>query len=135
MEKGEGTLYSDEDKHMNILMNCMYYVCEQCFYLKITKNSLYPKCILSFLLNGLCVFLTSEYIHINWLSVFLQLMIPILCLNVSTKEYHILESVISNLIVVLFQTMNPSIPFFNYRILCIFNNTHNRWMCNLLSNL
>lgn len=106
MEKGEGTLYSDEDKHMNILMNCMYYVCEQCFYLKITKNSLYPKCILSFLLNGLCVFLTSEYIHINWLSVFLQLMIPILCLNVSTKEYHILESVISNLIVVLFQTMN-----------------------------
>lgn len=33
-------------------------------------------------------------------------MIPILCLNVSTKEYHILESVISNLIVVLFQTMN-----------------------------
>lgn len=106
MEKGEGTLYSDEDKHMNILMNSMYYVCEQCFYLKITKNSLYPKCILSFLLNGLCVFLTSEYIHINWLSVFLQLLIPILCLNVSTKEYHILESVISNLIVVLFQTMN-----------------------------
>lgn len=106
MEKGKGTLYSDEDKHMNILMNSMYYVCEQCFYLKITKNSLYPKCILSFLLNGLCVFLTSEYIHINWLSVFLQLLIPILCLNVSTKEYHILESVISNLIVVLFQTMN-----------------------------
>ena len=106
MEKGKRTLYSDEDKHMNILMNSMYYVCEQCFYLKITKNSLYPKCILSFLLNGLCVFLTSEYIHINWLSVFLQLMIPILCLNVSTKEYHILESVISNLIVVLFQTMN-----------------------------
>ena len=106
MEKGKRTLYSDEDKYMNILMNCMYYVCEQCFYLKITKNSLYPKCILSFLLNGLCVFLTSEYIHINWLSVFLQLMIPILCLNVSTKEYHILESVISNLIVVLFQTMN-----------------------------
>ena len=91
---------------MNILMNSMYYVCEQCFYLKITKNSLYPKCILSFLLNSLCVFLTSEYIHINWLSVFLQLLIPILCLNVSTKEYHILESVISNLIVVLFQTMN-----------------------------
>lgn len=91
---------------MNILMNSMYYVCEQCFYLKITKNSLYPKCILSFLLNGLCVFLTSEYIHINWLSVFLQLLIPILCLNVSTKEYHILESVISNLIVVLLQTMN-----------------------------
>lgn len=84
----------------------MYYVCKQCFYLKITKNSLYPKCILSFLLNGLCVFLTSEYIHINWLSIFLQLLIPILCLNVSTKEYHILESVISNLIVVLFQTMN-----------------------------
>lgn len=106
MEKGKRTLYSDEDKHMNILMNCMYYVCEQCFYLKITKNSLYPKCILSFLLNGLCVFLTSEYIHINWLSVFLQLLIPILCLNVSTKEYHILESVISNLIIVLFQTMN-----------------------------
>lgn len=106
MEKGEGTLYSDEDKHMNILMNSMYYVCKQCFYLKITKNSLYPKWILSFLLNGLCVFLTSEYIHINWLSVFLQLLIPILCLNVSTKEYHILESVISNLIVVLFQTMN-----------------------------
>ena len=26
-----------------------------------------------------------------------------------------------------------SIPFFNYRILCIFNNTHNRWMCILLS--
>ena len=106
MEKGKRTLYSDEDKHMNILMNSMYYICEQCFYLKITKNSLYPKCILSFLLNGLCVFLTSEYIHINWLSVFLQLLIPILCLNVSTKEYHILESVISNLIVVLFQTMN-----------------------------
>lgn len=106
MEKGKGTLYSDEDMHMNILMNSMYYVCEQCFYLKITKNSLYPKCILSFLLNGLCVFLTSEYIHINWLSVFLQLLIPILCLNVSTKEYHILESVISNLIIVLFQTMN-----------------------------
>lgn len=106
MEKGKRTLYSDEDKHMNILMNSMYYVCEQCFYLKITKNSLYPKCILSFLLNGLCVFLTSEYIHINWLSVFLQLLIPILCLNVSTKEYHILESVISNLIVILFQTMN-----------------------------
>ena len=106
MEKGKRTLYSDEDKHMNILMNSMYYVCEQCFYLKITKNSLYPKCILSFLLNGLCVFLTSEYIHINWLSIFLQLLIPILCLNVSTKEYHILESVISNLIVVLFQTMN-----------------------------
>lgn len=106
MEKGKRTLYSDEDKHMNILMNSMYYVCEQCFYLKITKNSLYPKCILSFLLNGLCVFLTSEYIHINWLSVFLQLLIPILCLNVSTKEYHILESVISNLIIVLFQTMN-----------------------------
>lgn len=106
MEKGKRTLYSDEDKHMNILMNSMYYVCEQCFYLKITKNSLYPKCILSFLLNGLCVFLTSEYIHINWLSVFLQLLIPILCLNVSTKEYHILESVISNLIVVLLQTMN-----------------------------
>lgn len=106
MEKGKRTLYSDEDKYMNILMNSMYYVCEQCFYLKITKNSLYPKCILSFLLNGLCVFLTSEYIHINWLSVFLQLLIPILCLNVSTKEYHILESVISNLIVVLFQTMN-----------------------------
>ena len=72
MEKGKGTLYSDEDKHMNILMNSMYYICKQCFYLKITKNSLYPKCILSFLLNGLCVFLTSEYIHINWLSVFLQ---------------------------------------------------------------
>lgn len=106
MEKGKRTLYSDEDKHMNILMNSMYYVCKQCFYLKITKNSLYPKCILSFLLNGLCVFLTSEYIHINWLSIFLQLLIPILCLNVSTKEYHILESVISNLIVVLFQTMN-----------------------------
>ena len=106
MEKGKRTLYSDEDKHMNILMNSMYYVCEQCFYLKITKNSLYPKCILSFLLNGLCVFLTSEYIHINWLSAFLQLLIPILCLNVSTKEYHILESVISNLIVILFQTMN-----------------------------
>ena len=106
MEKGKRTLYSDEDKHMNILMSSMYYVCKQCFYLKITKNSLYPKCILSFLLNGLCVFLTSEYIHINWLSIFLQLLIPILCLNVSTKEYHILESVISNLIVVLFQTMN-----------------------------
>ena len=106
MEKGKRTLYSDEDKHMNILMNSMYYICKQCFYLKITKNSLYPKCILSFLLNGLCVFLTSEYIHINWLSVFLQLLIPILYLNVSTKEYHILESVISNLIVVLFQTMN-----------------------------
>lgn len=106
MEKGKRTLYSDEDKHMNILMNSMYYVCKQCFYLKITKNSLYSKCILSFLLNGLCVFLTSEYIHINWLSVFLQLLIPILCLNVSTKEYHILESVISNLIIVLFQTMN-----------------------------
>lgn len=53
----------------------------------------------------MCI-LTSEYIHINWLSIFLQLLIPILCLNVSTKEYHILESVISNLIVVLFQTMN-----------------------------
>lgn len=106
MEKGKRTLYSDEDKHMNILMNSMYYVCEQCFYLKITKNSLYPKCILSFLLNGLCVFLIAEYIHINWLSVFLQLLIPILCLNISTKEYHILESVISNLIIVLFQTMN-----------------------------
>ena len=106
MEKGKRTLYSDEDKHMNILMNSMYYICEQCFYLKITKNSLYPKCILSFLLNGLCVFLTSEYIHINWLSVFLQLLIPILCLNISTKEHQILESVISNLIVVLFQTMN-----------------------------
>nr|WP_302158988.1 hypothetical protein [Holdemanella biformis] len=91
---------------MNILMNSMYYVCEQCFYLKITKNSLYPKCILSFLLNGLCVFLTSEYIHINWLSVFLQLLIPVLCLNISTKEHHILESIIANLIVVLFQTMN-----------------------------
>ena len=91
---------------MNILMNSMYYVCEQCFYLKITKNSLYPKCILSFLLNGLCVFLIAEYIHINWLSVFLQLLIPILCLNISTKEHQILESVISNLIVVLFQTMN-----------------------------
>ena len=102
MEKGKRTLYSDEDKHMNILMNSMYYVCEQCFYLKITKNSLYPKCILSFLLNGLCVFLISEYIHINWLSVFLQLLIPILCLNISTKEHHVLESVISNLIVVLF---------------------------------
>lgn len=106
MEKGEGTLYSDEDKYMNILMNSMYYICEQCFYLKITKNSLYPKWILSFLLNGLCVFLTIQYVHINWLSVFLQLLIPILCLNISTKEYHILESVISNLIVVLFQTMN-----------------------------
>ena len=106
MEKGEGTLYSDEDKYMNILMNSMYYVCEQCFYLKITKNSLYPKWILSFLLNGLCVFLTSEYVHINWLSVFLQLLIPILCLNISTKEHHVLESVTSNLIVVLFQTMN-----------------------------
>lgn len=106
MEKGKRALYSDEDKHMNILMNSMYYVCEQCFYLKITKNSLYPKCILSFLLNGLCVFLIAEYIHINWLSVFLQLLIPILCLNISTKEHHILESVISNLIVVLFQTMN-----------------------------
>lgn len=106
MEKGKRTLYSDEDKHMNILMNSMYYVCEQCFYLKITKNSLYPKCILSFLLNGLCVFLIAEYIHINWLSVFLQLLIPILCLNISTKEHHVLESVISNLIVVLFQTMN-----------------------------
>lgn len=106
MEKGKRTLYSDEDKHMNILMNSMYYVCEQCFYLKITKNSLYPKCILSFLLNGLCVFLIAEYIHINWLSVFLQLLIPILCLNISTKEHQILESVISNLIVVLFQTMN-----------------------------
>ena len=106
MEKGKGTLYSDEDKHMNILMNSMYYVCEQCFYLKITKNSLDSKCILSFLLNGLCVFLTAEYIHINWLSVFLQLLIPILCLNISTKEHHVLESVTSNLIVVLFQTMN-----------------------------
>ena len=106
MEKGKGTLYSDEDKHMNILMNSMYYVCEQCFYLKITKNSLDSKYILSFLLNGLCVFLTAEYIHINWLSVFLQLLIPILCLNISTKEHHALESVISNLIVVLFQTMN-----------------------------
>ena len=106
MEKGKRTLYSDEDKHMNILMNIMYYVCKQCFYLKITKNSLDPKCILSFLLNGLCVFLTAEYIHINWLSVFLQLLIPILCLNISTKEHHVLESVISNLIVVLFQTMN-----------------------------
>ena len=106
MEKGKRTLYSDEDKHMNILMNSMYYVCEQCFYLKITKNSLYPKWILSFLLNGLCVFLTSEYVHINWLSVFLQLLIPILCLNISTKEHHVLESVTSNLIVVLFQTMN-----------------------------
>ena len=106
MEKGEGTLYSDEDKYMNILMNSMYYVCEQCFYLKITKNSLDPKCILSFLLNGLCVFLIAEYIHISWLSVFLQLLIPILCLNISTKEHHVLESVISNLIVVLFQTMN-----------------------------
>lgn len=106
MEKGKRTLYSDEDKHMNILMNSMYYICEQCFYLKITKNSLYPKCILSFLLNGLCVFLTNEYIHINWLSVFLQLLIPVLCLNISTKEHHILGSVISNLIVVLFQTMN-----------------------------
>lgn len=91
---------------MNILMNSMYYVCKQCFYLKITKNSLYPKCILSILLNGLCVFLIAEYIHINWLSVFLQLLIPILCLNISTKEHHVLESVISNLIVVLFQTMN-----------------------------
>ena len=106
MEKGKGTLYSDEDKYMNILMNSMYYVCEQCFYLKITKNSLDSKYILSFLLNGLCVFLTAEYIHINWLSVFLQLLIPILCLNISTKEHHVLESVISNLIVVLFQTMN-----------------------------
>lgn len=106
MEKGKGTLYSDEDKHMNILMNSMYYVCKQCFYLKITKNSLYPKYILSFLLNGLCVFLTAEYIHINWLSVFLQLLIPILCLNISTQKHHILESVISNLIVVSFQTMN-----------------------------
>lgn len=106
MEKGKRTLYSDEDKHMNILMNSMYYVCKQCFYLKITENSLDPKCILSILLNGLCVFLIAEYIHINWLSVFLQLLIPILCLNVSTKEYHILEAVISNLIVVLFQTMN-----------------------------
>ena len=106
MEKGKRTLYSDEDKHMNILMNSMYYVCEQCFYLKITKNSLDSKYILSFLLNGLCVFLTAEYIHINWLSVFLQLLIPILCLNISTKEHHVLESVISNLIVVLFQTMN-----------------------------
>lgn len=45
-------------------------------------------------------------IYIKWLSAFLQLLIPILCLNVSTKEYHILESVISNLIVILFQTMN-----------------------------
>ena len=106
MEKGKRTLYSDEDKYMNILMNSMYYVCKQCFYLKITKNSLDPKCILSFLLNGLCVFLIAEYIHINWLSVFLQLLIPILCLNISTKEHHVLESVISNLIVVLFQTMN-----------------------------
>ena len=106
MEKGKRTLYSDEDKHMNILMNSMYYVCEQCFYLKITKNSLDSKCILSFLLNGLCVFLTAEYIHINWLSVFLQLWIPILCLNISTQKHHVLESVISNLIVVLFQTMN-----------------------------
>ena len=106
MEKGKRTLYSDEDKHMNILMNSMYYICEQCFYLKITKNSLYPKWILSFLLNGLCVFLTIQYVHINWLSVFLQLLIPILCLNISTKEHQILESVISNLIVVLFQTMN-----------------------------
>lgn len=52
--------------------------------------------------NGLCVFLTSENVHINWLSVFLQLLIPILCLNVSSKEHHVLESVISNLIVVLF---------------------------------
>lgn len=106
MEKGKRTLYSDEDKHMNILMNSMYYVCEQCFYLKITKNSPDPKCILTFLLNGLCVFLISEYVHINWLSVFLQLLIPILCLNISTQEHHVLESVISNLIVVLFQTMN-----------------------------
>ena len=106
MEKGKRALYSDENKHMNILMNSMYYVCKQCFYLKITKNSLYPKCILSILLNGLCVFLIAEYIHINWLSVFLQLLIPILCLNISTKEHQILESVISNLIVVLFQTMN-----------------------------
>ena len=106
MEKGKRTLYSDEDKYMNILMNSMYYVCKQCFYLKITKNSLDSKCILSFLLNGLCVFLIAEYIHINWLSVFLQLLIPILCLNISTKEHHVLESVISNLIVVLFQTMN-----------------------------
>lgn len=106
MEKGKRTLYSDEDKHMNILMNSMYYICEQCFYLKITKNSLYPKWILSFLLNGLCVFLTIQYVHINWLSVFLQLLIPVLCLNISTKERHILESIISNLIVVLFQTMN-----------------------------
>ena len=106
MEKGEGTLYSDEDKHMNILMNSMYYICEQVFYLKITKNLLYPKWILSFLLNGLCVFLTIQYVHTNWLSVFLQLLIPVLCLNISTKEHHILESVISNLIVVLFQTMN-----------------------------
>ena len=91
---------------MNILMNSMYYICEQVFYLKITKNLLYPKWILSFLLNGLCVFLTIQYVHINWLSVFLQLLIPVLCLNISTKEHHILESVISNLIVVLFQTMN-----------------------------
>ena len=82
MEKGKRTLYSDEDKHMNILMNSMYYICEQCFYLKITKNSLYPKWILSFLLNGLCVFLTIQYVHINWLSVFLQLLIPVLCLNI-----------------------------------------------------
>lgn len=52
------------------------------------------------------MFLTSEYIHINWLSVFLQLLIPVLCLNISTKEHHILESIIANLIVVLFQTMN-----------------------------
>lgn len=52
------------------------------------------------------MFLISEYVHINWLSVFLQLLIPILCLNISTKEHHVLESVISNLIVVLFQTMN-----------------------------
>ena len=44
------------------------------------------KCILSILLNGLCVFLIAEYIHINWLSVFLQLLIPILCLNISTKR-------------------------------------------------
>ena len=38
MEKGKRTLYSDEDKHMNILMNSMYYVCEQCFYLKIALS-------------------------------------------------------------------------------------------------
>ena len=132
MEKGKRTLYSDEDKHMNILMNSMYYVCEQCFYLKITKNSLYPKCILSFLLNGLCVFLTSEYIHINWLSTIVDSHYMFECFYKGISYIRICHfkfdcCLISN-------NEYPSIPFFNYRILCAFNNTHNRWMCNLLSN-